>query len=248
MEALFISETLAPGASGWLVKNVQEWLTLSGYPVPITATFDDATAAAVSQFRYQRALGDGTAVSPHVYSALIEPLVRAIAPVKPGADFASTVLSIAERQLSLNPLEVGGQNRGPWVRLYLEGTDGEATRWGAGFVTWCMKMAALARGEALPLPSLVSADSLATEAYARGLFVGAGQSRARVKRGHFFLVRDPSVLGWVHVGIVRSLGVSHFETIEGNSSETSQTNGDRVLSRRRPLERAEFIVLESTSG
>ena len=43
--------------------------------------------------------------------------------------------TLAGQHLAQGPREVGGDNRGPWVRAYMGGQDGKWARWCAGFVS-----------------------------------------------------------------------------------------------------------------
>jgi len=45
-----------------------------------------------------------------------------ISPNKKG--LGQMVVAYAEQYLEQHPREVGGQNKGPWVRLYMEGNEG----------------------------------------------------------------------------------------------------------------------------
>jgi hypothetical protein len=245
MDSLVLSQPLVPGVQGIAVKCVQEWLTLRGHPTAITGRFDSATAAAVSHFRAQRNLGPGSVVDQQVYAELLAPLRRAIEPVAPQASLAAATLAVAEQQLREAPLEVGGQNRGPWVRLYMEGKEG-AYGWCGGFVSWCLERAALAQGAPLPLRRASSCAALAANAVAAGLLIAGtvAERLGRLRPGHLFLLPAEATGEWTHVGIVRTLGATTFDTIEGNSPGPNQPNGDRVFSRQRPYECCAFVVFE----
>jgi hypothetical protein len=168
-------------------------------------------------------------------------LLRAIEPVAPQASLAAATLAVAEQQLREAPLEVGGQNRGPWVRLYMRGEEG-AQRWCAGFVSWCLESAARAQGATMPLRRASSCAALAGDAAAKGLLLTSAVGRLRP--GHFFLLPSATTGEWTHVGIVRTLGATTFDTIEGNSSTSNQSNGDRVFSRQRPYDGSAFVVFD----
>ena len=49
----------------------------------------------------------------------------------------------------INPREIGGQNMGPWVRLYMDGREGAEFPWCAGFVCFVLAQACEAMGRAM---------------------------------------------------------------------------------------------------
>jgi len=59
---------------------------------------------------------------------------------------------VARAHLKAHPVEVGGDNRGPWVRAYMSGNDGSDWLWCAGFVTAIVAQAASLLGTATPTP------------------------------------------------------------------------------------------------
>ena len=73
-----------------------------------------------------------------------------------------------------------GDNRGPWVRSYLD-WDGKDARWCAGFVCFALEQAAHTLGVNLPIDSSSSCDVLAMEAKTAGKFV----PESKVKSGAF---------------------------------------------------------------
>ena len=75
------------------------------------------------------------------------------------------------------PSDVGGENRGPWVRLYMDGRDGKEWLWCAGFVCFILRQACAALDQPLPFPGTVSCDVLAVPG--EGPHVGA-QTRRQV--------------------------------------------------------------------
>ncbi|MDX2013854.1 MAG: hypothetical protein SFW67_26900 [Myxococcaceae bacterium] len=242
MDPLVIEQSVRPGAAGGLVKLVQEWLTLHGVPVPISSTYDVATTAAVSQFRVQRGLGPGALVEPPVFDSLVRPMLRALAPIEPQDDFAAAVLAVAEQQLAERPLEVGGPNQGPWVRLYMNGREGPTQAWCAGFVSWCLSQASIARGEAMPVKPSVSCDGLGTGARDRGRLLRGANAARVVRPGNLFLVPRRDAEGYLHAGVVREVRATTFESVEGNASPSPRTHGDRVLSQQHAYADCDFIV------
>ena len=236
------------GDRGRGVKLIQEWLCLRSVGVLIDGRFGAATEQAVRLFQHQNSLGVTGAVDDMTWNALITPYTGAIAPVQSQSGLLSdAVLACAERHLAANAREVGGQNRGPWVRLYMNGLDGRPFAWCAGFATYCVHQAAASIGVAPPLPRVFGVPRLAKIARARNrlLLKPATGQRASIAPGSLFVVRGGKH-GWSHVGIVAGVQGDVFTTIEGNSNDDLQTNSYEVCRRIRSFdfETKDFIIVD----
>jgi len=116
------------------VKLIQEWLSLHGLNLALDGDFGPATDAAVKQFQTASGLSVDGVVGPLTFAKLIQPMTDALKPIaaanqSPG----QMVVLYAQQHLQSAPREVGGNNRGPWVRLYMNGFEGDAAKWCAGF-------------------------------------------------------------------------------------------------------------------
>ena len=50
--------------------------------------------------------------------------MRALKPISSrGRSLNELVIAFAEQHMNEHPREIGGQNRGPWVRLYMKGKE-----------------------------------------------------------------------------------------------------------------------------
>lgn len=228
----------ARGDTGSGVRLVQEWLCLRSVGVLIDGRFGAATEHAVGLFQQQNGLDTTGVVDDQTWSALIEPHDRATAPVQSASGrWSETVVACAERHLAANAREVGGQNRGPWVRLYMNGADGRPFAWCAGFATYCVHQAAASVGVAPPLPRVFGVPRLVKIARAQGrlLLRPTPGQRATISPGSLFVVRGGKC-GWSHVGIVAAIEGEVFRTIEGNSNDDLQTNSYEVCRRIRSFE------------
>lgn len=227
------------GDTGLGVKLVQEWLCLRSVGVLIDGRFGAATEHAVRLFQHARGLPVTGEVDDATWAALIEPQRQATAAVDAaGKTLGEAVVLCAERHLAANAREVGGQNRGPWVRLYMNGRDGRPFAWCAGFATYCLHQAAVSLGRTPPLPRVFSVPRLARLARHRGRFVAkpAVPQRNQIAPGSLFVVRGGRH-GWHHVGIVTSVVDDEvFATLEGNSNDDLQTNSYEVCRRIRSFE------------
>jgi hypothetical protein len=217
-----------------LVKRVQEWLCFHDYKTAIDRDFGDSTETQVNAFRKANGKPQNGKVDAALFKMLSGSMAQALTDL-PGGNKTINELSLryAKQHLKEHPVEVGGDNRGPWVRLYCMGSDGIDYRWCAGFATLMVKHAALTLGVAMPVTRTLSCDTLATRAQNVGRFVrGSANQPANIQAGDLFLVRR-SATDWVHTGMVANLQAKTFDTIEGNTNDEGSANGYEVCARNR---------------
>ena len=237
------------GATGLKARRVQEWLTFHRYLTGIDGNFGAATEATVRSFQSSNGLGETGKVDEDTWNVLVDPLRRAAsATVAPTDTLDAAVLKIAEAHLLEHPVELGGDNCGPWVRLYVGGNEGAQWRWCAGFVTFILKQACEALSRNMPIPGSYSCDSLAYQARQTQLFVpgksliDGTSSWSRLGRCPIFLVRQTPT-DWCHTGLAFNNNGDVFSTIEGNTNDEGSANGYEVCQRTRSLANKDFIVI-----
>ncbi|WP_057919432.1 peptidoglycan-binding domain-containing protein [Lysobacter antibioticus] len=240
---------LGNGASGVGARRVQEWLGFHGNGTPIDGKFGPATNRAIEAFAARKHLSYAGTLNQEVWAALTEPMARVVGlPAKaPNKSYPQLVRWFAEQHLAEHPVELGGANRGPWVRMYMKGSEGEAMLWCAGFVSFVMQQAAEKAGRAAPIAGSFGCDELARQAKAAGRFV-AGKNVAH--NGGFgalgacgiFLVRKTSS-DWIHTGFAFDGGEESFLSIEGNTDHKGSANGFEVARRTRRTASNDFIRL-----
>lgn len=259
------------GHRGSEVARVQEWLSHQGFGTAVDGAYGPATARCVRDFQRARGIEPDGRVDGALWQRLVRPLRAVLA--RPGRapsasrPFAAAVLDVAERHLAEHPIEIGGANRGPWVRLYCNGADGSAWAWCAGFVSFLVAQAAAERGEAVPFAGSVSCDTLAAQGREGELFV-SGKTFARERRAQdrlaagcvFLRRRTPT--DWVHAGLAydfseEPLGrarsarrIAVFRTVEGNTNDDGSRDGYEACRRTRSLagDHYDFIALEAAPG
>jgi hypothetical protein len=229
------------------VERVQEWLTLNDIAVVIDGQFGPATEYAVGRLQSRRGLPKTGQVDTATYEELTEKLHRALAPpTSPSSSFGAAVVAAARQHRSERPREVGGVNRGPWVRVYMEGNDGPAFLWCAGFACFMVRQAAWHLDVPVPLRPTFSCDVLSQDAQTDGRFVAERDidngvtSLDDLPRGSFFVQRR-TANDWNHVGIVVAAGDQVIETIEGNTNEGGSREGYEVCVRIRNLKSKDFV-------
>jgi len=243
------SRTLKRGDRHRAVRQIQEWLCLHGLRVVADGDFGSATRAAVMAFQRQARLSQDGVVGRKTWERLVAPMAAVLKPLAAGRQtFSELTLAYARRHLAQHPLEVGGQNCGPWVRLYTGGNEGNDWPWCAAFVTFLMKQAAETLGGGMPIPGSVSCDTLAGQGRAAGRFVSEQDlKRGRVQRSEMptaslFLVRRTDS-DWTHVGLVTAFNKDMVETIEGNTNDEGSREGYEVCQRIRGYGAKDFIRL-----
>lgn len=219
------------------VKRVQEWLNLHGYGMGIDGGYGPVTADGVKRFQAARKLRATGKVDAGTYAKLVAPM-RAVLrrTTRRPANVRTAVRHYANLHLAQHPREIGGANRGPWVRLYMKGLEGQP--WCAGFVTFVLGQAAEAAGKPMPIAGSVSCDQLAAQGKRANLLV----AKDRVRPGSIFLVRKTDT-DWVHTGFVTQVKPQLFRTIEGNTNDDGMREGHEVASLTRSYASKDFLRL-----
>ena len=245
MNDLEIQRTYQRQNRGEKVKLIQEWLCLNGFGVKIDGEFGPATEAAVKQFQERKGLPGTGLVDLATFERLVDPMKAALKKISPnGRSVGELTVAYAQQHLRQHPVEVGGENRGPWVRLYMNGNEGQPWAWCAGFACYGLRQACETLGEAMPIEPSFSCDSLAAFARQRGrLLDGTNLSdRARITPGSLFLIRRTST-DWVHTGIVIAAEAEFFRTIEGNTNDNGSREGYEVCMRTRSYKAMDFVLV-----
>ena len=250
MQELSFDGVIKKGDRGKKVKRVQEWLTINKFATSIDSDFGDATQTCVMNFQNSKGLSQTGKVDEQTWNALTEKLDKALAPINfpAGTKLSDAILRVAKQHLDQHPVEAGGQNRGPWVRVYMSGEEGPEWLWCAGFVTFVMKQACQQLDREMPIEGSVSCDALAHQAKTAGLFVKGSQMENgsvtwdEMGSAQLFLVRRTST-DWVHTGISFDGADTVFSTVEGNTDRDGSSNGFEVAKRTRSIPRKDFIKL-----
>lgn len=222
------------------VKLIQEWLCLHGRVVGTDGDFGSATEKAVKAFQADSGLASTGIVDSNTFAKLVAPMQAALQPLAPtGGSLGDMVVAYAQQHLRQHPREVGGQNRGTWVRLYMNGNEGEQWAWCAGFVCFCLKQACDTLNLTTPITPSFSCDALATSAKSHHILV----DHSHIKPGSLFLVKK-SASDWIHTGIVISVDTHTCETIEGNTNDDGSREGYEVCARTRAFsDKLDFILI-----
>ena len=237
-------KAIKQGEKGKRVKRVQEWLDFHNFRTTIDEDFGPATKRCVTRFQERKGLRANGIVNTATWKALVKPMLNALAKPKKIKDLtpAETVRAVAEQHVVQHPVEIGGNNRGPWVRLYCEGNDGKDWAWCAGFVSLIMQQACFYREEEPPIKGSVSCDVLAAQAKSAGIFVRgrdivSGSKAWDEMGGCVAFLRRRTSTDWTHTGF--GLGAEGsgrslvFDTIEGNTNDEGSREGFEACRRTR---------------
>jgi hypothetical protein len=128
----------------------------------------------------------------------------------------------------------------------MDGNEGEAWPWCAGFATFVLKQACATVGTPMPLTRTYAVDEMARAAKANGTFLPSPSpaARRRIAPGGMFLRRAVSGdLEYAHTGIVLEASADTFTSIEGNTNDGGSFEGIDVRLRVRSYERMDFAVI-----
>lgn len=226
-EATYPKESIERGARGPHIRRVQEWLVLGGKNIVIDGDFGPATAAALG----------ANYINFDKWYELVAPMRDLTVEQVKGWLKPDGALP--------NIREVGGPNAGPWVRLFMNGQEGPAWPWCAGFVTWVRRTV----GCSLLSTRTFSCDllwSAAEQARIPTLVRPTGSAaKAGLKQGALFMVTNPKNRSdRTHVGFVT--GVSSdgetISTLEGNTNDAGSREGYEVCRRTRATGNLDFIL------
>lgn len=203
----------------------------------VDGDFGPATEHALCLYQESQDLAPTGVVDESTFAALVLPM-RAVlvAPNLLGLSLGQMLSLVATQHLAHRSREVGMENGGPWVRLYMRGHQGRDDLWCAGFVSFCLAQAAQCLGIEMPIAGSFGCDELVAQAKAAQCFVPHDpKGEPGLKAGSLFVDRKRSdPLDWRHVGIVVEVtGGAAFRTIEGNSNDEGSANGHEVCARWR---------------
>jgi len=232
------------------VRRLQEWLDIHKCVTPIDGTFGDSTTEQLKAFQAKNGRPTTGVLDEETWVLLTNPMRKALVPIDKAQTMSleDLVVAIAKQHLDQNPIEIGGNNRGPWVRLYMAGRHGEEQLWCAGFVCFIVAQAAHNLGVPTPFPRQVSVPAMVTDAQGSGRLVkeaNLGSSlerRSKLKPGHIFVVRDGAG-NYQHTGLLLAVKDTTFDTIEGNTGGEGGIDGPNARQLNRAYRNMDFIHL-----
>lgn len=236
------------GDKGFGVKKLQEWLCLSGHKVVIDGSFGPVTERVL-----EKATGK-IELDINSWLDLTKPLwgieeivdLMKLGRIQMGVcpKVASVAATIATSFRLRYVREVGGNNRGPWVRLFMRGKEGKSQPWCAGFVSTVLEIAQEVTDTKIPFEYTGSSSQMVRNARSKGVLLSeAGFKSSEEDRVAVFAVKGGNT-GYKHVGFAfKTDEPEMFFTVEGNSSLAGVADGDGVVSITRSTKEKVFISL-----
>ncbi len=235
------------------VWRVQEWLVFHRFnPNGIDGDFGPGCEAAVRLFQTSRNLPATGIVDQATWDFLVAPMFAAqVLPETTYESFGMAVVAFARASLTAGAREVGGNNRGPFVREFLRGLQGEEMAWCLGAVSSWWLWASTAMN--VPPPLNLELDGIwslwvprmVQEAKDRGRFVRGLDPTMRgymIKPGSMGFLRGGQY-GWFHVFVVEEVRGARVITIEGNTNAGKGGEGDSVMRHDRDLRSADYAMV-----
>jgi len=246
-EDLILDKNYRRGDKGKKVKLIQEWLCLHNVLVAIDRDFGPVTERAVKMYQIANNLKADGIVGVETFEFLIKPMREAIESPVITSDIGERIWLYGCVHLKYHPREVGGQNKGPWVRLYMDGKEGMNYPWCCGFVCYILNQAYRRDKKLLPLVKTFNVDLIVKDAIKKGMFSNGNLNYPvsiwkQITPGDLFICRK--VYGdWIHIGIVASVKEECFFTIEGNTNDSGEREGYEVCKRIRGYKGKDFILI-----
>lgn len=229
-------ELLKKGAKGASVKELQETLRELDYNVSVDGDFGNETYKAVRAFQASHIdkhgvplKVDGT-VGQITWWALKNPRITVSNDTitydkMPPAAMGGSILGRAALQVAINELkagarEIGGNNKGPFVKKYLAPAGlPEGYSWCAGFMSWCFLQAAGGDKNKMGFNYAAGARNIFDQLKKKGRTFSGTDGVLVPEPGDLVVwwrVSLPSYNG--HIGIVHHVDDGFLYTIEGNKA------------------------------
>lgn len=225
---------LKKGSKGAAVSELQQMLRELDYNIPVTGNFDNATYNAVRNFqsrhldKHNMPLEIDGEVGELTWWALQHPKGKvqggAIdygempAVELGGSAIGRSALQFAIAELNAGAGEEGGNNKGPWVRKYLQPCGlGEGNSWCAAFISWCFLQAAGGNRKDMPFKYSAGARNIYNQLKKSGWVYDTSLSLP--EPGDIVTWWRVSLAsGFGHIGIVHHYSDGFLYTLEGNKA------------------------------
>ncbi len=225
---------LKRGSRGAEVRELQEILRELDYDIAVTGVFDNATYKAVRNFQSRHLDKHGIpleidgVVGDLTRWALRNPKTKVMGGVinygempqvdLGGSGLGRSALEFAIAELNAGAGEEGGNNRGPWVKKYLQpcGLE-EGHSWCAAFVSWCFLQAAGGDKKSMPFKYNAGARNIFNQLKKNNWIYDS--TEVNPEPGDIVAWWRVSLSsGFGHIGIVHHYRDGFLYTLEGNKA------------------------------
>lgn len=225
---------LKKGSRGAEVRELQEILRELDYDIPVTGVFDNVTYKAVRNFQSRHLDKHGTpleidgVVGALTRWALRNPKTKVLggvinygempSPDLGGSGLGRSALEYAIAELNAGAGEEGGNNRGAWVKKYLQPCGlGEGHSWCAAFVSWCFLQAAGGDKKSMPFKYNAGARNIFNQLKKNNWVYDS--TEVSPEPGDIVAWWRVSLSsGFGHIGIVHHYRDGFLYTLEGNKA------------------------------
>jgi hypothetical protein len=227
---------LLKGSKGAEVTELQNILQELDYDIAITGVFDNETLKAVRNFQSNHLdkhgmplTVDGT-VGELTWWALKNPRPKVTTGVinygvMPDPSFGGTSIGRAALQVAINELnagagEIGGNNKGPFVKKYMEPAGAsEGDPWCAGFLSWCFLQASGGNKASMPFKYSAGARNIFGQFKNKGWSFDGTDPTKQPEPGDIAAWWRTSLQSFKgHIGIIHHCKDGFIYTIEGNKA------------------------------
>lgn len=223
------------------VRYVQEWLRYHKFDVVIDGDFGNATETALKKFQKRTALHINGIVDDVTWEKLNAPLTFLdTLPTTGYSNLAEAIVLNAKRHYKVKPIEIGGQNMGPFVRYYMRGKEGTAYAWCAGSMSTII-LQAFKMMKLDPINKFkysFSCDEIYKDAKKFGTLINVPEP------GCIFLsYKSNNPTDCEHTGIVTSFDKKNnvIGSFEGNTNDNGSREGFEFVPRIRSLTNKYFV-------
>ena len=225
---------LKRGSRGAEVRELQEILRELDYDIAVTGVFDNTTYKAVRNFQSRHLDKHGIpleidgVVGDLTRWALRNPKTKVMGGVinygempqvdLGGSGLGRSALEFAIAELNAGAGEEGGNNRGPWVKKYLQPCGlGEGHSWCAAFVSWCFLQAAGGDKKSMPFKYNAGARNIFNQLKKNNWIYDS--TEVNPEPGDIVAWWRVSLSsGFGHIGIVHHYRDGFLYTLEGNKA------------------------------
>ena len=244
------AEYVKKGVKNEYTKKIQEWINLWkfcdprwNHQISIDSDFSAVTEMIVKKFQNFRGISDDGIVGPQTWNELVKPMKESFEEISflDSVSLRTRVVEYARQHLRSSPTEINS-NRGPWVRAYMCGNEGEEWYWCVGFVETILDQAYSSLDQKFtdhfPNPSYFSCDEVLKYARQNTRLVTQAEllnGEYTPGMGDLFLnMKAGDENDATHIGIVIECNDTILTTIEGNTdNHTGSRNGGEVCERTR---------------
>lgn len=239
------------GDNGGEVTLIQEWLNVfsrayeNNIPtIVVDGDFGPATERALKRFQAQYGLKIDGIFEVDSVEAITAPMLKSFNNLDiPEGDVSDRILFVAKRFADVHPVELPG-NRGPWVRSFMRGHDGDWAAWCAGLVSTCVDLAIGTDDRDLKWTwSTVKLKQYAKESSNIDFFPAEMVRNRYVEAepGDIFLVEKLNGMPR-HTGIIVAQEGDMLLTIEGNTNDEGSREGWELVRRRRNIKQRISLI------